>query len=255
MRKAKQKTGNKGLKWVGSQSKGGRGQEPVQVTRDTMKAGYNILNSRPVADSSPVSDSACTGGLCNAWKSPDEAAQFMQRVVGDQKIRTCENCQPAETTAGVGLTPMLQDEQEKIAKILGEMVADSKKVTEAKLEEASGGGMRVTRNLVDALRGDPDQKLLVERLSGELALVRVLERAIWASRALLAGMHEPNIANVKEAENVDRISKPVRWIGSGRRTTPSITIACNQSYRIFIAVLEGGHSKCPLAQKEARAVH
>jgi integrating conjugative element protein (TIGR03755 family) len=171
-----------------------------------MKAGYNILNSRPVNDNSQVSDSACTGGLCRTWKSPDQAAQFMQRVVGDQKIRTCENCQTSESTAGVGLTPILQEEQEKIAKVLTEMVTNKRPTSPQNLEEASGGSMRVTRHLVEALRQDPDQALLLERLSGELALVRVLEQSIWASRALLAGMHEPNIANVKEAGNANERS-------------------------------------------------
>ncbi|MXD18202.1 integrating conjugative element protein, partial [Escherichia coli] len=35
---------------------------------------------------------------------------------------------------------------------------------------------------------------------GELALARVTEQALLARRTLLAGMREPNIANVKEAQ-------------------------------------------------------
>lgn len=51
-----------------------------------------------------------------------------------------------------------------------------------------------------ALRDDPDATILTERLAGELALARVTEQALLARRTLLAGMREPNIANVKEAQ-------------------------------------------------------
>ncbi|MDR8253003.1 integrating conjugative element protein, partial [Acinetobacter baumannii] len=68
------------------------------------------------------------------------------------------------------------------------------------LAKASGGSMQLTRGVVEALRDDPDAAVLTERLAGELALARVTEQALLARRTLLAGMREPNIANVKEAQ-------------------------------------------------------
>lgn len=199
MRKVKQESGDQGLKWLGGETRGGRGQPPVQVTHDTMQAGYNILNARPVNDRSPVSPSACSGGLCRTWNTPEQAAQFMQRVVGDQQIHTCDNCPPSQSTAGTGLTPVIQEEQDKIAHLLRAMLTGQEPIDLDNLGQVSGGSLRVTRNLMSALAQDPDREILLERLSGELALVRVLEQSVWAMRALRAGMHEPNIANVKEA--------------------------------------------------------
>ena len=60
--------------------------------------------------------------------------------------------------------------------------------------------MQLTRGVVEALRDDPDVAVLTERLAGELALARVTEQALLARRTLLAGMREPNIVNVKEAQ-------------------------------------------------------
>lgn len=192
--------GNDGLPWVDGEARGGLGQQPVEVTRDTMVAGYNILNGRADAsDKTAVRGTDCTGGLCSTWSTPAEAADFMTRVVGEQTIRTCDSCKKSETSAGVGLAPLIQEEQEKIATALQDLVAGNTQATPRNLADASGGSMQVTRQLVDALRKDPDQQVLINRLAGEMALVRVLERSMWASRALLAGMREPNIANVNDA--------------------------------------------------------
>ncbi len=192
--------GNKGLPWIDGEPRGGHSQAPISVTRDTIVAGYNILNGRSEAsDTSPVSGSSCTGELCRQWPTPDQAAAFMSRVVGEQVIRTCDGCEQSKTTAGVGLMPIIQEEQEKIYEALQDLVSRQVPPTTENLAKASGGSMRTSRSVVEALQRDPDHEVLIQRLSGEMALVRVLEQAISASRAMHAGMKEPNIANVHEA--------------------------------------------------------
>lgn len=196
---ATRESGNNGLPWVSGSSAGGNGQPPIAVTRDTMVAGYNILNKRQPADTSPVTGGSCGGELCRQWPTPEQAATFMKRVVGEQVVRTCDGCEQSRTTAGVGLMPIILEEQEKIFVALQDLVAKQMPTTPENLAKASGGSMRTTRSLIEALQRDPDSDVLVQRLSGEMALVRVLEMAISAYRAMLAGMREPNIANVNEA--------------------------------------------------------
>ncbi|WAJ37276.1 integrating conjugative element protein [Pseudomonas sp. GOM7] len=193
-------SGNKGVPWVGGETRGGRGQAPVSITKDTVIAGYNILNGRHQADDlSPVPSSSCTGELCRHWPTPEDAAAFMTRVVGEQLVRTCEGCEKSKTTAGVGLMPLIAEEQEKIQVALEDLVTKRAPINDENLDKASGGSMRTNRTLIEALQRDPDQNVLIQRLSGEMALVRVLELAVSVSRAMLAGMKEPNIANVSEA--------------------------------------------------------
>jgi hypothetical protein len=58
--------------------------------------------------------------------------------------------------------------------------------------------MQLTRPVIEALREEDEnlQPQLIDRLAGEMALARTMERALMARRALLAGMDEPNVANV-----------------------------------------------------------
>jgi integrating conjugative element protein (TIGR03755 family) len=196
-----------GKRWVGGERRGGQGQKPIKVITDTTTAGYNILNNRSTTDSSPLSGDSCEGEVCRLWGSPDEAAKWMTRVIGEQNINVSpENDESGSgedrsgAQAGTGLTPLIEEEQEKIAEVLGELVNGSLPPTSENLAKASGGQLQLTRGVVVALRDDPDAAVLGERLTGEMALARVMEQTLTARRTLLAGMREPNIAGEKEAQ-------------------------------------------------------
>src|SRR3546814_4973704 len=72
------------------------------------------LNGRSATDTSSIARSACGNRLtCQTWSSPQAAADWANRVLGEREQRTCENCTKAQTTPGVGLTPMIQERSEK----------------------------------------------------------------------------------------------------------------------------------------------
>lgn len=198
---------SKGKTWVGGQKRGGSGQQPIKLVGDTTKAGYNILNQRNVTDTGNISSSQCQGEICRVWNKPEDAAKWMTRVVGEQTINVAPDNdaggsseQKSGAQAGVGLSPLIAEEQEKIAQVMAELVNGSLKPTHENLAKASGGSLQLTRGVVEALRDEPDASVLVQRLSGEMALARVMEQALMARRTLLAGMREPNIASEKEAQ-------------------------------------------------------
>lgn len=198
---------SKGKTWVGGQKRGGSGQPPIKLVGDTTKAGYNILNQRSATDTSSVSGSQCQGELCLVWSKPEDAATWVTRVVGEQTINVAPDNdisgsseEKTGSQAGVGLSPLIAEEQEKITEVLTELVNGSIKPTYENLSKASGGSLQLTRGVVEALRDEPDATVLVQRLSGEMALARVMEQALMARRTLLAGAREPNIAAEKEAQ-------------------------------------------------------
>lgn len=198
---------SKGKTWVGGQKRGGSGQPPIKLVADTTKAGYNILNQRSATDTSSVSGSQCQGELCQVWSKPEDAATWVTRVVGEQTINVApdndvsgSNEEKTGSQAGVGLSPLIAEEQEKITEVLTELVNGRIKPTYENLSKASGGSLQLTRGVVEALRDEPDAAVLVQRLSGEMALARVMEQALMARRTLLAGAREPNIAAEKEAQ-------------------------------------------------------
>lgn len=197
--------GNDGITWVGGTKKGGSGQSPIKVVHDTVVAGANVLTNRTETDEGTFSTSgsseACAGGaMCKVWSSPAELANDVVKVLGEREVRTCDSCEQVSGTAGTGLIPMVAEAQESIVDTLAGLANGSLKITSDNLAKVSGGELlQVSRSVIDALKDDPDRPLLVQRLSGELALSRVLDKALLMRRTLVAGASIPEIQNAKEA--------------------------------------------------------
>jgi integrating conjugative element protein (TIGR03755 family) len=187
--------GNNGVPWVGGDNAGGAGQPPVRVVGDVTRAGYNLINGRSVTDTSSIAPSSCSGNLaCQTWNSPDDAATWAVRVLGEQEQRTCDACTKTVTTPGVGLTPLIQEAYEDKLQVLQELVAGSRPTSFDNLQAAGSASLPVTRGVIEALRDEPDQDLLARRLASEVALASVLEKALLLQRTLLTGRKEPNVA-------------------------------------------------------------
>src|SRR3546814_14968988 len=88
------------------------------------------LNGRSATDTSSIARSACGNRLtCQTWSSPQAAADWATRVLGERQQRTCENCTKTQTTPGVGLTPMIQEEYETKLQALQELVTGARPTT------------------------------------------------------------------------------------------------------------------------------
>lgn len=192
---AESNKGNNGVPWVGGGNAGGSGQSSIKVVGDVTRAGYNLLNGRSATDTSSIARNACGNRLtCQTWSSPGAAAAFANRVLGEREQRTCENCTKTQTTPGVGLTPVIQEEYETKLQVLQELVTGARPTTLANLDAAGSSSLPITRGVIEALRDEPDQDVLGRRLASEAALSSVLEKALLLQRTLLTGKKEPNVA-------------------------------------------------------------
>nr|WP_243902016.1 integrating conjugative element protein [Klebsiella pneumoniae] len=204
---AENNRGNDGVPWVGGNNAGGAGQHSIKVVSDVTRAGYNLVNGRSVADTSPIDTANCQSLSCQVWTSPQQAIDFATRVLGEQEQRTCEGCTKTETVPGVGLTPVIQDEYDARLEMLQELVSGTRNTTLENLRKAGSSSLPVTRGVIEALRDEPDQDILARRLASEVALASVLEKALLLQRTLLTGMKEPNVAaNQLAVATVDRES-------------------------------------------------
>jgi len=193
MEKTESASGNSGVTWVGGSQAGGSGQQPIRVVSDVTKAGYNLLNSRSVTDTSSIPKDACSNGLvCGSWESPAKAAEFATRVLGEQQIQTCENCSSA-SSPGVGLAPLIQETYEAKIQALQELLKPGATITAEKLRDAGSDSLPVTRGVIMALRDERDQSVLAQRLASEVALADVLEKSLLLQRMLITGSKEPNV--------------------------------------------------------------
>lgn len=220
---------NNGLTWVGGQQRGGQGQQPIRPVGDTVRAGYNILHGRTNPTTTTTvsgggggwgsvtsntgswpggggqsgssttvagsSSEACKGGMCTVWGSPEDAANWTKKVLGESELQTCDDCEVATGTAGTGLMKDQEEEQQEIVTKLSNMVSGSLPITAENLRQVSAGeNLAVSRSVIEAIRSDPESALLINRLANEMATARTLTKAMWARRTLLAGMSEPGIA-------------------------------------------------------------
>lgn len=190
-----------GVPWIGGDPAGGAGQAPIEAVGDVSRAGYNLLLGRAADDTSAVGPSACGGSdICRAWDDPDAMAAWMRRVVGEIEVRTCDGCRRVTSQAGLGLPSVYRREKSELVNILQPLAQTDAVPGEAVVDGLTGGGgFRVTRRLIEAIREEPRPVEVANRLAGELAVGRVMEQAAMARRALLAGMREPNVANNEAA--------------------------------------------------------
>lgn len=192
---AEDSRGNAGVPWVGGDNAGGADQEPIRVVGDVIRAGYNLLNARAVNDATPIDATTCADRLtCRAWPSPAAASAWAIRVLGEQEHRTCEGCTKTQSTAGVGVTPLIQEEYEAKVQSIQNLVTGNAAMSLENLEAAGSNAVPITRSVIEALRDEPDQDLLGKRLASEAALASVLEKALLLQRTMLTGRKEPNVA-------------------------------------------------------------
>lgn len=194
--------GEGGLPWTCGELRGGAGQPPVDVNADTVMAGYNVLLNRVPCDDTPaVVTEPEESRLAVQWDTPGAAAGFAVEVLGDTAIRTCEGCERLESTPGKGLAFVHDEARVDVETALAELVASTAPPTLDELMTVSAPpGIVLTRPLIEAIRADEERDLIVQRLAGEIALARTLERALLVRRMLQAGKREPNIASIGPAQ-------------------------------------------------------
>lgn len=211
--------GTKGIPWIGNVTKGGVGQPAIKPTYDITSAGYNILNNQPVTNAQKIDPNDCNGWICQKWSTPEEAAKAVVEVLGDGNIKTCtdpnacngqnpnENANVA--TSGVGFSPMLDEITLENQKLLIDLVNGTLKPNDENLSKIKSGGLPVSRNIIQALKDDPDNAALVQRLSSELAFSETITTGLAMRRLLMSGLSDPNVAALDPATEIanDKLAK------------------------------------------------
>jgi integrating conjugative element protein (TIGR03755 family) len=197
-----EKSGNEGIVWVGGKKKGGldgdKKMPPIQVVADTVGAGYAHLSGEaPAQSSDPVSGDP---NITRVFPTATAASKWAREVVGEREIRTCKDCEKLKTSVGQGLRFQYRKEHEIAANDLKTVMSKpvSYKITSSDLDKLSVPGMGVVINdlVILNLKQAPldEQQILANKLVGEIALARTMEKALITRDLLNAGAQEPNIA-------------------------------------------------------------
>lgn len=197
--------GANGITWINGVKKGGRGQNPIDVTIDTAKAGYNLLNNRNVLDNSSINTNSCSGSICAVWTSPEDVSKWIVDVVGNQTLVTDDNSNGSTAgTPGRGLNPIIQEKFDDYYEKLVDLINGTKPINQVTLAELNGqgGAITVTRGIIESLQQDDEKEILARNLAHEMALANTMNNSLMARRILLAGRKEPNIAKNGSARDL-----------------------------------------------------
>lgn len=197
--------GANGITWINGVKNGGRGQDPINVTIDTAKAGYNLLNNRNVLDSSSINPNSCSGSICAVWTSPADASKWIVDVVGNQTLVTDDTSNGSTAgTPGRGLNPIIQETYDDYYEKLVDLINGTKPINKVTLAELNGqgGAITVTRGIIESLQQDDEKEILARNLAHEMALANTMNNSLMARRILLAGRKEPNIAKNGSARDL-----------------------------------------------------
>ena len=178
--------------WIAGKKAGCKSAPPIWLVRDTAKAGWCFLMN---------SDSNCTAAatttpnhaearLKKIWPTPAAASDWIIDVVGDYRIHAGDS---ESTIPGVGLLSKIDEETEAIQSKLNTVVYSATLPERIDLQEIQSENVSISPSLIDALRDLPDRDLLIARISNEIALARIVEKAFLARRMLLSGVMEPNV--------------------------------------------------------------
>ncbi len=188
--------GRNGIAWLCGEPRGGEDQEPVRVVYDVTRAGWNVLMNRETcaAGASPDGGEE-TPRIAEIWPSPEEAADWTVRVLGEEVVRTV-SAEPDETQPGVGLLNHHDAEAREVGELLQALVGGGSPPSLENLEAVTAPGTVITRQVIESLQARPaaEQALLIGKLAGQIALERTVERALLARRMLLTGMRDPHVS-------------------------------------------------------------
>lgn len=209
-----QKRDEYGLPWIGNDkgNAGGKLQRPIKVINDVVIAGYNILLERKPLDSTskPLEKTPMT----QTWATPNDAANWAVKVLGDIHVSSSENKENHDAKAGMGLSALLQSCanantcSQNIAKALWNLVNGSWALTEENLHKVSASNLLITDEIILTIQHLPreEQLLTVSKLAEEIAVQNMLDKALMMRRILQAGLQVQEVQNLKPALNMVRFA-------------------------------------------------
>lgn len=186
--------GRNGIPWIGGKKAGGVQQAAIQVTQDSVVAGYNLTLNRTADDSSAPKKSKSKPRLVEVFADPGEASQWAVDVLGDVHIRTHDN-HPVETVPGYGLLPKVEKDMQSIQKDLSDLVSGKTQATLSNLEKVSSDAVLINGDVIAAIKTlkPSERAVAVSKLASEAAMTRTVEKAMLIRRLLLTASLEPNL--------------------------------------------------------------
>ncbi|MEW8048434.1 MAG: hypothetical protein AB2805_18285 [Candidatus Thiodiazotropha sp.] len=185
--------------WFGG-NQAGTVDNPIQINRDLVIAGYNIMIGRTgdVSVITAPTGPAALQPIVRIWPNPAEAGRWVQEVLGDELL-VLQNDPPLdpESIPGKGLRPLVDALEPEILDALMEVYDHNNydlMNNYISLPSISG-------KLADGLRTLPRHEVLVltDRLVSEMAVKEVQERLFLIRQMIFTALKAPDLLASHEA--------------------------------------------------------
>jgi integrating conjugative element protein (TIGR03755 family) len=243
--------GDDGVSWVQGKSDagglhaGGKGQPPIHVIADTVKSGYNAMLNRDLQSEADAPETTSNSTLKAIFPNPKSASTWVTSVLGDEVITTCndDSCKKQQgSLVGRGLLPWVTSCQankddciDTIRENFGNLVTGNEAITKENLSKVSADGIAISPDIISSIRvmDITQQKIIINKLSQEVSMQRVIDKAFIARNILAMGAQVPVIAANHPAEvvigqaitNLDNDIRSLAFESQVRKQTVSDTLS------------------------------
>ncbi|GEA09146.1 integrating conjugative element protein [Alteromonas sp. KUL42] len=199
---ADENKGEAGVVEMGGEMCGAFGIKMCTPVIDVIQEGY-ARNSSGGTQSN--SGEPMIGWVEQIWASARDAQDWIVSVVGDVKYATCQECTKLSEIPGYGVYGYIADEASTVRELLIQIVESDATPSIDDLKSVSSNDVLIGEGVIMALRDETVMRgLFVDRVSQDVALLRVVDQLLAARRILIAGRGDANFSSVpKNNEIID----------------------------------------------------
>jgi len=205
---AEENKGDAGVVGMGGKQCAGANMNMCAPLEDAAKDGFNKLAQRPATDDA---GNEITPWHKQIWKTPEDAANWIKKVVGNVKYATCKGCNKLEQTPGIGVYDDIAEGAVQIRDGLIKLVDRNDVPKAADLKKVSANDLLLNESVIMALRAESvQQATFLQRLAEDIALLKTVDKLLAARRILLAGKSDPNFNSTPK--NIQVVDEKIRMI-------------------------------------------
>ncbi len=181
------------VNWFGT-NKAGTAANPIQINHDFVIAGYNLMIGRPadkITEKAAPIGTLAQHRVVKIWPSPLAAGEWIQKIVGDEKMVLDDESARQKIKSGDGLRPIVEGLDIEIKAALRKAYDDHdfSDINKYKSVEISGALITALHVLQPAQAG-----MMMSRLASELAVNEAQERTFLIEEMMRLAMLSPDMA-------------------------------------------------------------
>jgi len=181
------------IRWIGDDLYG-TANRPIQINRDIVVAGYNILIGRTtdvsVTSAPPVP--MRSEPIVQIWANPELAGRWIQEVIGEKRIVLDGSGTPPETIPGKGLRPQIVILEDAIRTALMDAY-DNNEYRDLNTYST----VRISGSIIEGLRSMPagERMIMMNKLISEMAVTEAQERMFLIKQMISVGINAPDVTS------------------------------------------------------------